>query len=301
MPIWLDELWPRVTVATGVGYLGVAYGVSRWLTRPSRAAVALPSRFALSRVELLRCTTCDGIHLKGWAVEPAAPRATVALFHGMRDNRSALLDRIAFLSAAGYRCVAFDHRAHGESAGSMTSFGYHERHDVQAVAELIRSRWPGQPCAALGVSMGAAALCFADVSAHDFQAIILESLYYDLPRAFQLRVGCGYPKWFRHFRRGVIWFTERRLGVPIEAIAPCAQIARFAATPVLLLTGSEDPHAPVHDVQALACKVPHTGRFHAIPGAGHGDVCTRGGSFYRELLLSFLERQLFAVRAVAAA
>jgi pimeloyl-ACP methyl ester carboxylesterase len=291
---WFDEVWPRVTAATGIGYLATAYSVSRWLTRRSPATLQSPTHLAAVTIESLECHTCDGLMLKGWHIAPARPRATIALFHGMRCDRSDTVDRIAFLTAAGYRCIAFDHRAHGESDGRWTSFGYHEQHDVEAVARLIRCRWPSDPCAALGISMGAAALCFAGEHARAFDALILESVYHDLARAFQHRVGCGYPHWFRHFRRGIIWFIERRLKVRVAEIAPISHIAKLAPTPVLLLTGSDDPHAPPHEVQTLASRLPETGRFYAISGAGHQDVCETGGAAYRDLLLAFLERHLLA-------
>jgi pimeloyl-ACP methyl ester carboxylesterase len=219
----------------------------------------------------------------------------------MRLNRESMLERIAFLSAAGYRCLAFDHRAHGESGGRLTSFGYHERHDVVAVLEVIRRRWPDEPRAALGQSMGAASLCFAGQAMRAFDAIVLESVYHDLNRAFDERVGCGYPEWFKHFRQGICWFTEIRLKTRISEIAPVSHIAQLAPQPVLLLTGSEDPHAPPHEVQALAAQIPHTGRFHAIPGAGHATVCSHGGDAYRGLLLAFLENHLFPATLRAAA
>src|SRR5439155_19498212 len=90
----------------------------------------------------LACRTSDGLLLKGWGVAPPAPRATVALFHGLRQNRAQALDRMALLVRAGYRCVAFDHRAHGESGGRRTSFGFREARDVTAVLDLVADRWP---------------------------------------------------------------------------------------------------------------------------------------------------------------
>ncbi len=296
---WLQELWPRLTVASGIGYVATAYTVSHWLTRRSPAVVGLPEHLGRVHINRVECFARDDIVLKGWCIEPAAPHATIALFHGMRLNRTDMLERIAFLSQAGFRCIAFDHRAHGESGGRRTSFGYHERHDVEAIAGFIRDRWPNSPCAALGVSMGAAALCFADDAAEAFQAIVLESLYDDLHRAFQHRVGCGYPAWFQHFRRGILWFTERRLGLRVRDVAPIAHIAKLASRPVLLVTGSDDPHAPPHEVETLAGQLPHTSQLHVVPGATHNDVCTRGGLAYRDLILSFLGRHLSSARLAA--
>jgi alpha-beta hydrolase superfamily lysophospholipase len=279
----------------------MAYAVSRWLTRRSPAMLELPIDLGAVTIEALECKTRDGITLKGWCIEPPMPRATIALFHGMRLNRTTLLDRMAFLSAAGYRCVAFDHRAHGESGGHCTSFGYHERHDVEAVASFIAERWPNSPRAALGVSMGAAALCFSGVKAHAFEALVLESVYHNLASAFQNRVGCGYPTWFRHFRSGIIWLTERRLGARLDEVAPVAHIANLAPRPVLLITGRDDPHAPPHEVQMLAAQLLDTCHFHVVPGAGHDNVCKLGGLVYRDLLLTFLERHLGRMKEFRAA
>lgn len=300
LPTWFDYLWPRLAMASGVGYVATAYAVSRWLTRRSPAVVQAPPLPGCT-VELVQCRTDDGIVLKGWHIEPPEPRGTVALFHGMRLNRTFTLDRIPFLTAAGYRCVAFDHRAHGESGGRYCTFGYRERGDIAAVLDVIRARWPNVPRAAIGTSMGGAALCFAGEVARGFDALILEHVYTELTKAFDHRVGCGYPSWFKLFRPGIVWFTERRMGEHVENVSPLANIAQLAPRPVLLITGSEDPHAPPDEMRKLGEQIPAFARFHVIPGAGHADVCSVGGAAYRDLLLDFLERQLFASRFIPAA
>jgi alpha-beta hydrolase superfamily lysophospholipase len=279
---WLDEIWPRLVVASGVGYLGLAFAVSRWLTRRASARVPAPTQFRDCAIETLTCRTDDGITLKGWMIAPPMPRGNVALFHGMRNNRSFMLDRIEFLTAAGYRCIAFDHRAHGESGGRLISFGYHERHDVAAVAALVRQR-------------------FAAEASRAFDAIILESVYHDLDRAFSHRIGGAYPAWFRHFRSGVIWLTERRLGARIRDVAPIAHVAHLAPRPILLLTGSEDDLAPPDEVRAFLAQIPEAGSFHLVPGARHGKVFEVAGPAYRDLLLAFLERHLLQATRSAAA
>src|SRR5947209_13033144 len=121
---WVNEILTGLAAASGVGYLATAYSISRWLTRASPALPEPPTDVAGVCWESLACTTADGLRLAGWVAAPPQPRGTVALFHGLRDNRTQLLDRIAFLLRAGYRCVAFDHRAHGQSEGKVTSFGW---------------------------------------------------------------------------------------------------------------------------------------------------------------------------------
>src|SRR5262249_6849500 len=155
-------------------------------------------------------------------------------------NRAQTLGRIAFLVQAGYRCVAFDHRAHGESDGRRTSFGYYESRDVAAVVQLARERWPDRPRAALGISMGAAALCYAAERVRSLNAVILESLYRDIGTAFSNRIASAqYPPWYQRLARGVIWVTERRLGLRQTQLAPVECVGDLAPAPVLLLTGTD--------------------------------------------------------------
>ena len=293
------DLLARLIAASGVGYLAAAYAASRWLTRRSREAPSVPTDLADVCCDDLSCTTEDGIRLAGWAWTPARPRGTVALFHGMRGHRGYLAERVRFLTAAGYRCVAFDHRAHGRSGGRHISFGYHERRDVEAIIALIGRRWPDGPRAAIGVSMGAAALCYAGAASRFFQALVLESMYHDRASAFRCRVGSGLPAWYRHFIPGIIRVTERRLGARIEVMAPADRLRELAPRPLLLLTGSDDRHAPPEDLDRLSARSRGPCEVRVIPGAGHADVCEVGGPLYRDAVLGFLDRHLSAARLAA--
>jgi alpha-beta hydrolase superfamily lysophospholipase len=288
---WGREILLRLTVASGVGYIATSYTVSRWLTRRS-PGMPQPPPLPEVALEPLRCRTEDRLWLQGWVFTPPSPVGTVALFHGLRGNRMQMLSRVAFLTGAGYRCVTFDHRAHGQSQGRRSSFGFHERCDVQAIAELIAGRWPDQPAAALGLSMGAAAICFAATGIPFFQAFILESLYHDLAAAYFSRVGARYPAWFKRFRRGIVWVTERRLGLRLEQVAPVGRIRDLSPRPVLLVTGSEDRYAPPEDLHRLFERCAEPRELCVVPGASHMDVCEKGGESYRENVLAFLQRRL---------
>jgi alpha-beta hydrolase superfamily lysophospholipase len=281
-----------LAMASGIGYVAAAYTVSRWLTRPTpRRPRRTPTDAGLPW-ERLECQTRDRFRLVGWAVTPPRPRATVLLCHGVRHTREQTLDRTAFLTAAGYRCVAFDHRAHGQSDGRRTSFGYYESRDVAAALALVRQRWPGQPLVALGISMGAAALCYAAPEARTCDAIILESLYHDIRSAFSNRIGVSYPAWFRRLNRGVVWITERRLRLRMRQLAPAEHIGALAPAPVLLLTGTHDSHAPPEDAHRLyeRCRGPR--ELWLVPEASHLNVYQAGGMLYQQRVLSFLDRWL---------
>jgi alpha-beta hydrolase superfamily lysophospholipase len=289
---WLAELLAGAAVYSGIGYLVTAYTVSRWLTRPSRGKPH-PTPAALGWPwQQVECHTEDGYRLAGWVVTPPRPRGTVMLFHGLRHNRKQMLPRIALLAGAGYRCVAFDHRAHGESGGRFSSFGYCESRDVETVLGFTRQKWPDSPHAAIGVSMGAAALCFVGEKVHGLAACVLESLYHDVASAFHNRIGTRFPAWFRRFTRGVVWVTERRLKLRLAQITPADHIARLAPVPVLLLTGSEDTQAPPADAERLHTRCAGPSELAYIAGADHNNLCTQDENAYRRLVLGFLDRHL---------
>lgn len=297
---WIAEVLAGAAVASGVGYLVTAYGVSRWLTRPSRGGPsATPASMGLPSEDML-CRTVDGHRLSGWLVEPARPRGTVVLFHGLRQNRGDTMDRVRMLFNEGYRCVTFDHRAHGKSSGKRSSFGYHEQHDIHAVLDLVDARWPHEPTAALGISMGAAALCFAGKRASRLQACVLESLYHDVASAFDNRIGTKFPAWFRRFAPGVIWVTERRLGLRLAQITPADHIAQLAPAPVLLVTGTDDFHAPPSDQEKLYARCRGPRYLSTIDGADHSNLFSLDVVAYRALVVGFLDRHLQASRVQAA-
>jgi alpha-beta hydrolase superfamily lysophospholipase len=287
---WWTTALMALVLGTGVGYVIATYLASRWLTRSKkRRPQETPAEHGLD-YDTLTCVTADGLRLTGWLVEAPSPRGTVAFFHGLRCTRDLMLERMAIFARAGYRCVAFDHRAHGESQGRLTSFGYHEGRDVAAVLDLVKRHWPEQPRVVVGISMGAAAICFAAEWARGADAVILESMYHDILSAFTTRISAGFPRWFGWLLTSIIRVTEWRLGVRLADLTPADHIGRLAPAPVLLVTGTEDSHATPDDARRLyeRCRGPR--ELMLVSGAGHIDLLEVAGPTYAERVLGFLER-----------
>lgn len=284
---WIGNLAARVALASGVGYLALSYTISRFMVRHRRRKLTrTPADLGLP-FEEVEIETADGLTLKAWVVDAPGARGTVAIFHGMRHNRQAMLSRIPILHAAGYRCVLIDHRAHGESPGKQVSFGWYEAMDVVATAKFIAERWSDQPRFALGTSMGASAISLAG-RVGGWNAIVLEGVYPELSVAFKRRIGNHYPKWFHTVYPLVIWFTQKRLHVRIDQIQPVQVIGEFESIPVLLITGTEDRLAPPEDALRVKRAAGERAKLLVIPGAGHNDVCEVGGERYRDTLVEFL-------------
>src|ERR1700726_4846195 len=73
----------------------------------------------------------DGVELRGWKVRARSPSGNwILLFHGVSDNRTGVLGHAEFLLRHGYNVVMMDARAHGESGGTMATYGWKERYEI---------------------------------------------------------------------------------------------------------------------------------------------------------------------------
>ena len=76
----------RLAYLSGVGYLAMAYTVSRFLTRRRRRRVKhTPADIGLA-FESFSARSSDGVALAGWLIEPPYPRGTV---HGQGGSTDA--------------------------------------------------------------------------------------------------------------------------------------------------------------------------------------------------------------------
>ena len=99
----------------------------------------------------------DGAELRGWKVRPLAPNGDwVLLYHGVGDNRTGMLGYAEFLLRHGYSLVMMDARAHGESGGDITTYGWKERLDTVSITDALYASEKVRRLYAMGVSMGAA-------------------------------------------------------------------------------------------------------------------------------------------------
>jgi len=90
-----------------------------------------------------------------------------------------MIPQATFLARAGYRVLLFDWRAHGESEGTMTTFGRHEVDDLRAALDYLQHRPDlGHPrFGGLGVSYGAAMMLLGAAQDHRLAAIVADSIY----------------------------------------------------------------------------------------------------------------------------
>ncbi|HYO11220.1 MAG TPA: alpha/beta hydrolase [Tepidisphaeraceae bacterium] len=256
--------------------------------------------FDFQRVEF---TASDGVKLVGWWIPAQAPARgrgprgearggsggapaaddwgteTALVCHGLAASKSNQLLLARRLVPGGVNVLAFDFRAHGESGGQLASFGAHEKRDVLAAAEWVRSRHPQQSRRIYGVgaSMGAAALISAAAdpspAGQSIDAIAAYATYDDL---WDLTGGMASV----YFAPPMNWLLQR-IGLPVASAsvgadlldyAPARDIPRVWPRPILLIHGQRDEVIPFARGRTLleAASQP---KYHLwYPEGSHNDI-----------------------------
>ena len=268
--------------------VGLLYGVGTLLlapaprvrgqppTSPPLIAVAFPSQ--------------SGTILYGWLARQVGGHGGIVLLHGLRSDRTSMVERARFLYAAGYTVLLLDLQGHGESPGTRLTFGYREALDARAAVAFSRQQLHAQPIAALGVSLGGAA-CVLGASPLAVDALVLEAVYTDVRKAIANRL---------RLRLGAVgaWLTPvftlqlaLRTGMTPALLRPVEHIA-FVHAPVLIIAGTHDQHTTLDDSQRLFAAAPEPKKFWVIPGASHVDFHRYAGLEYQTRVLQFLQQHM---------
>jgi alpha-beta hydrolase superfamily lysophospholipase len=123
----------------------------------------------------------DGILLGGWKIRPAHPNGDwVLLLHGRSHNRSVMLPYTEFLLPAGYSVVMMDARAHGNSGGSISTYGQIEIFDMRAIVKNLEDTEKVGHLFAIGESMGAAVSLQSAAFVPQIEGVVAEASFRNL-------------------------------------------------------------------------------------------------------------------------
>jgi pimeloyl-ACP methyl ester carboxylesterase len=218
----------------------------------------------------------DGAVLRAWYVEPATPNgSSVILLHGLGDNRAGVAGYAKLFLLHGYRVLLPDSRAHGQSGGTITTYGVLERDDIRRWTEWLKSQLPGRCVFGFGESMGAALILQSLATNPPLCGVVAESPFssfreiaYD--RIGQ-RVGAG-PRFGRTVGRLALEFAllyaRARYGIDLAQADPKQALAK-SNVPVLLIGDGNDTNIPPRHARMLANSAGPNVTLWIVPGAEH--------------------------------
>ena len=237
----------------------------------------------------------SGSTLHGWFVPGTKGAGAIVLMHGVRSDRTHMLERARFLNHAGYTVLLFDFQGHGESPGKQITFGYLESKDARAAVGLLRALAPSEKIGVIGASMGGAAALLASPPL-EVDAMILEMVYPTIEEAIGDRLALRFGGWSRLLTPLLTWQLRPRLGVGPNDLRPIERAATLN-TPKLFIAGSEDRHTTLAESRQLFDAAREPKEFWEVSDAGHIDLYSFGRSEYEQHVLEFFGKYLVARKA----
>ncbi len=253
---------------------------SSWVVHQSRYSSSLtPFDVGIRTWEPLRLLTEDRVPIAGWLIRSPDPQGILVLLHGFGTAKADLLDMAeAFHRAGRYHLILIDFRAHGDSGGSVLSFGKQEVLDVKAVLSYAESEpsLKGLPVGCYGISMGGAIGILAAARYPEIRFVVSDSAYADLGKAIAraLRISYYIPRLL--LGQTVIWMTQLRLGAAATTLSPARAVSKVSPRPVMVIHGTCDRTTPSEDAQEIYSAAGEPKQLWLIQDAEH--VC----GFYRD-------------------
>jgi uncharacterized protein len=243
----------------------------------------------------------DGIVLRGWKVRPANPSGEwVLLLHGRSQNRVSMVRYAEFLLGSGYSVLMMDARAHGESGGTIATYGHVERYDERSTLDALTATEHPQHIFAMGESMGAAVALQSAAIDPRIEAVVAEGAFRNLHEVMfdyaGLRVSAFLGKtFFRPVAMLAVHETEHQAGFRFDEVSPEASVAvrRF---PVMLISGLRDHNVPKRHAEAIFQAASGPKELWLVPKARHQQALQTAPEEFQSRVLRFFSHAQIASR-----
>lgn len=236
-------------------------------------------------------TSPYGYALSGWFIPCGADsNKTVILAHGVTRSRLSSIKYVELFRKRGYHVLAYDHRRHGQSGGSSTTYGFYEKEDLRAWVDWVfRRMGPGAVVGTHGESMGAATVLQHAASDERLRFSIADCPYSDIVGQLIYRLKVEYP----HFPvfptiRLVALICRLRTGARLD-MAESLRSLPLAGTPVLFIHGQEDSYIEKRMTEEMFRLKQGPKRLYLAPRADHAEAYMKNPDEYDRIVGEFLE------------
>lgn len=183
----------------------------------------------------------DGTRLKSVFVTPHPGKPYVIFCHGVTEHKINSIKYMNLFLKKGFNAILFDHRRHGESEGTFTSYGHFEKMDVKAIVdELVRREGPDAAFGIHGESMGAVTLLLYAGTVEDRAAFyVADCPFSDFRQQVkhQIKREVGFsPPFFMTIAEWAVWLRGR---YKMSELSPLEAV-RHIQKPILFIHSRDD-------------------------------------------------------------
>lgn len=233
----------------------------------------------------------DGLMLSGWYVPPQN-KATIVICHGFGGNRLMVSPVVRLLVKHGFGAMMFDFRAHGRSAGDLSTWGWLETQDLLGALDALQQRPEVDPAriGVLGFSLGGQVALRTAPGCGCIRAVAAEG---PSPAVFADHVLSKRLSLKKILFMPYLWllYAYHRLlvGSPVP-MGVIESMGRIAPRPLLLITSGEAGEKLF--VQHLFTQAQEPKTLYAIPEARHVEGVLARPEEYEHNLVSFFTHAL---------
>ena len=236
----------------------------------------------------------DSIDLKGFYIPSLidTTHASIILVHGIGGCKEHFTDLAISLGELGFESWIFDNRAHGESGGDYSTYGYLEKRDISRIVDQIERERPNTKIGIWGNSLGGAIAIQAMERDQRLRFGIIESTFIDLRQIvydYQKRYSYGI---------GLEWICDLTLNRASEIadfdpdkVKPIESVKNIDQ-PIIIAHGDADKNIKFEYGKALFLNTTSKEKeFLRVKGGDHYGLFAAGGQNYSNHLFDFLLKQ----------
>ncbi len=234
----------------------------------------------------------DGLILKADIYKIQNPIANIIVLHGIRSGRKNMKELCHKLNRNGFNAIALDLRAHGDSQGDYTTFGYYEKRDISVLIDRLKSENLGGDFGIWGHSLGGAVALQSLATDKRLHFGIIESAYADFKEIVN-----NYSEYFLGFSsetlNGILLERAGEMAdFPVDAVNP-VDYARKINVPVLIAHGAEDEKINVDNANRIFKALPvNYKKLVIVQGAHHNDLHKPDGEKYYQQIFEFIRKSI---------